>query len=610
MFKKVLFFTTFALYIGCENTADPSLPSEAGTTSSEEVTPAGEEVTPAGEEVTPAGVEVNPAGEERPAECEMTCVEGETQCSENGDIVGCERDIHGCLNLVTLADCDASQTCELREEGAMCSPAEPDSELEFSDYQILTSSYLDGDTPGAGGYARDIAFDDAGNFVIVGGVSTTDFVTTPGAYDTEFGGPGTPQVGSWGPMDVFVSKFDPSGTLLWSTYLGGPSYDRAYAVEIADNGDVIVAGRAGPDFPTTSGALQETFAGDNTYNASSGYGPQDGFVSRISADGSTLVWSTYFGAEGPGFVRDIDIDASGRILVGLAHIKGSFDFSPQTTGPRGTLSGSEDAYYGKLSSDGSSLIFGTYIGGSNSVTVDGGNPSIRADGDAVYFVMFTDSTDVDCITSGAYQSDNAGQMDMLLLRFEDNDALSYCTYYGGSNNEGMETHCLAVDDAGNAYISGGTGSADLPTTVGAAQTNLLHGGDGFVAKFSRTGSLIASTYVGMPSAVNDIIGMNIEGLAIAPNGDVVGGGSDRPNNNSIRHAVITRLSGDLSEILYVNTYGGSGRDELRAVDVNANGDVGYAGHTTSINWPIVSAYDSTYHSSSNAAPSFVILQPQ
>ena len=437
-------------------------------------------------------------------------------------------------------------------------------------------------------------------------------MTTPGAYDTEFGEPGTPQVGSWGPMDVFVSKFDPSGTLLWSTYLGGPSYDRAYAVEIADNGDVIVAGRAGPDFPTTPGALQETFAGDNTYDVNSGYGPQDGFVSRISADGNELVWSTYFGADGPGFVRDIDIDASGRILVGLAHVKGDFGFSPQTTGPRGTLSGSEDAYYGKLSSDGSSLLFGTYIGGSNSVTVDGGNPSIRADGDAVYFVMFTDSTDVDCITPGAYQSANAGQMDMLLLRFEDNDELSYCTYYGGSNNEGMETHCLAVDDDGNAYISGGTGSTDLPTTVGAAQTDLLHtdGGDGFVAKFSRTGSLIAATYVGMPSAVNDIFGMNIEGLAITPSGDVVGSGSDRPYNTSIRHAVITRLSGDLSEILYVNTYGGSGRDELRGVDVNANGDVAYAGHTTSTDWPTVSAHDSTYHSSPDPSPAFVILQPQ
>ena len=201
-------------------------------------------------------------------------------------------------------------------------------------------------------------------------------------------------------------------------------------------------------------------------------------------------------------------------------------------------------------------------------------------------------------------------MDMLLVRFEDNDTLSYCTYYGGSNNEGMETHCLAVDDTGNAYISGGTGSADLPTTVGAAQTDLMHDGDGFVAKFSRTGSLIAATYVGMPSAVDEIIGMNIEGLAIAPNGDVVGSGSDRPNNTSIRHAVITRLSGDLSEILYVNTYGGSGRDELRGVDVNANGDVGFAGHTTSTDWPTVSAHDSIYHSNPNPSPSFVILQPQ
>ena len=80
MIKNVLFFISFAFYIGCENTADSSLTSEAGTTSGEEVNPAGEEVNPAGEEVNPAGEEVNPAGEEvnpageeRPAECEMTC---------------------------------------------------------------------------------------------------------------------------------------------------------------------------------------------------------------------------------------------------------------------------------------------------------------------------------------------------------------------------------------------------------------------------------------------------------------------------------------------------------------------------------------------------------
>ena len=613
MFEKLLFCISFAFCMGCGDTADPSLPSEAGMTSGEEVNPAGGEVNPAGEEVNPAGEEVNPAGEEGTSECEMTCAEEETQCSERGDVVRCERDIDGCLSFVTLAECGVSQTCELREEGAVCSPAEPDIELEFSDYQILTSSYLDGDTAGTGGIARDIEFDDAGNFVIVGGVHSTDFVTTPGAYDTEYGGPGTPQVGTFGSMDAFVSKFDASGNLLWSTYLGGPSYDRAYAVEIADNGDVIVAGRAGADFPTTPGVLQETFAGDNNMNTA--YGPQDGFVSRISADGSSLIWSTYFGADGQGIIRDIDIDASGRILIGFSSAEGNFSFSPQITGPRGTLSGGSDAYYGKLSSDGSTLLFGTYIGGSDGGSKDGFNPSIRADGDVVYFFTYTESSDVDCITPNAHQNSNAGQSDMLLVRFDENDQISFCTYYGGSGIEEIETHSLAIDDVGDVYITGYTSSPDLTVTAAAAQqtpshVNSMGGVEGLVAKFTPDGELIASTYVGMPSAVDEIIALTLEGIVIAPNGDVILGGSDRPYNRNTRNAMIIRMNEDLDEILHLQTYGGSGRDEIRAVAVNADGDVAYAGHTTSTDWPTISAYDSTYNSSPNASPTFVILQPQ
>ena len=144
----------------------------------------------------------------------------------------------------------------------------------------------------------------------------------------------------------------------------------------------------------------------------------------------------------------------------------------------------------------------------------------------------------------------------------------------------------------------------------SAQSQKLHSGDGFIAKFSPGGALLASTYVGMPDAVGSIIGIGLEGLAVTPNGDVVAGGSDRPNNSSIRHAVVARANADLSELLYVEYYGGSGKDELRAVDVNAMGDIYYAGHTTSNDWPIVSAYDSTYNSHPNSSPSYVVLRPQ
>ena len=488
---------------------------------------------------------------------------------------------------------------------------EIDAEMDppiFQGYNTYLSSYLDGDSANGPGFARDIAVDENGDFVVVGGVSSSGFPTTPGVWDQNYGAPGAGSVGVYGEMDVFVSKFNAAGVMIWSTYLGGPSYDRAYAVEFADNGDVIVAGRAGPGFPTTPGVIQETFAGDQV-TTSSGYGPQDGFVSRISADGSQLLWSTYFGSTGPGFIRDLDIDSSGHILVALTAVSGNFSFQPQLSGPRMTPSGTEDAYYGKMSSDGESLLFGTFLGGSDGNT-DGGNPSIRTVGDEVYVVLFSNATDVNCITQGAYQTSNAGDYDMVLIHFDSNNDLIFGTYFGGSGFEGMETHQLAVDEYGNAYISGGTNSSDLPMLPQSAQPTKIHSGDGFIAKFSPTGELLASTYVGMPSETGSIIGIGLEGLAVAPNGDVVAGGSDRPNNSTIRHAIVARVNSDLSEILYVEYFGGSGRDELRAVDVNAVGDVYYAGHSTSNNWPIVSAYDANYSSGSNPSPVYVVLQSQ
>lgn len=119
-------------------------------------------------------------------------------------------------------------------------------------------------------------------------------------------------------MDVFVTKLSPDGDLIWSTYLGGPNYDRAYAVEVDSKGDVYVAGRAGEGFPVTFGVVQEKFGGDNDANTL--YGKQDGFISKISADGSKLIWSTYFGGFGRGFIRDIDIDVNGRVYVGASII--------------------------------------------------------------------------------------------------------------------------------------------------------------------------------------------------------------------------------------------------------------------------------------------------
>jgi len=309
----------------------------------------------------------------------------------------------------------------------------------FNGYNLISSSLIDGAST-HWEQGRDIAFDSAGNIVVVGGTSSTDFPTTTGAYDRTYSGSGANSRGSAGDTDVFVSKFDRTGKMLWSTFLGSFNYDRAYAVEVASNDDVVIAGRAGEGFPTTAGVIQPNFAGDT--DASPLYGKQDGFVTRLKADGSGLVWSTYFGSSGQGIIRDMDIDAQGNVYVALTGENAPLGYAPENTSGRNTIKGTGwEGYYGKISSDGKKLMFGTFYGGSNGAQ-DSVNPSIRVAGGEAFIVASTDATDVDCINNNAYQKSNAGGADLLVMRYAANYSKVFCTYLGGSGDEVLETHVI------------------------------------------------------------------------------------------------------------------------------------------------------------------------
>ena len=167
-------------------------------------------------------------------------------------------------------------------------------------YSLSFSTYLGGSGEDT---IRDVAVDRVGNIFITGGTASSNFPTTAGAYDRSHNGN----------MDVFVAKFSPSGKLIWSTLLGGPNYDRAYAIEVDAQGFVYVTGRAGRGFPMAN-AIQPTFQG---YNTGSLYGEQNAFIAKFSADGATLIFSSYFGTSQMN--RDIALDANGDIYVAGGH---------------------------------------------------------------------------------------------------------------------------------------------------------------------------------------------------------------------------------------------------------------------------------------------------
>ncbi len=443
---------------------------------------------------------------------------------------------------------------------------------------------------------RDVTVDAQGNFYLVGGTFSTNFPVTAGALDTTHNGK----------CDAWVAKHAPDGTRLWTTFLGSPNYDRAYAVEVDGQGYVYVAGRAGQGFPTTAGSLQPNFGGDLTPNAL--YGQQDGFVTKLSPDGARIIWSTYFGGSGRDFIRDIALDSGGNVFLAVSecdqthpHITAGA-FQPTRKGMDGVV--------GRLSADGSKMIFASYFGGS---TNDGYTPSIRTDsaGNAYYLTM-SDANDLP-ITAGAYQRTRGGGFDMVLSKISPTGALLYCTYFGGSGVEYCETHGLAVDSAGNAYIASTTESVNLPTTPGAFHptyggsggagtgSGTNYTGDAFVAKISANGSsLLACTYLGGSA------GEGGEGIALDSTGNVFVSGATYSTNFPVTADAfqahlggsadyyLVKLSPDLTRLIYGTYVGGSGTDYGRTVMVDGAGNGVTAGEESSSNWPLLKAWDSTY----------------
>ncbi len=320
-----------------------------------------------------------------------------------------------------------------------------------ADGSLLWSTYLGGSRDEAG---VGIAVDGTGNAYVTGPTGSSNFPTLDG-WDTTYNGGE-----DWG-GDAFVSKFSTDGSLLWSTYLGGSSNDFGYGIAADTTGNACVTGMTySTDFPTANGW-------DETRN-----GGWDAFVAEFSASGS-LLWSTYLGGNSSDYGRGIAVDTTGNAYVtGMTY---STDF-PTPNGWDTTQNGDEDAFVAKFSSDGS-LLWSTYLGGSG---LDEGK-SIAVDGTGnVYLTGMTCSTDVPM--PNTWDSTFNGIEDAFVAKLSADGPLLWFTYLGGS---GYDDGCgIVVDNAGNAYVTGWTDSADFPTLNGW-DTTMNGWSDAFLAKFGN-----------------------------------------------------------------------------------------------------------------------------
>jgi len=438
------------------------------------------------------------------------------------------------------------------------------------------STYLGG---ASGAVGTGIAVDILGNAYVTG-TTSADFPTTAGAFRA----PG-------GLIDVFVTKINPSGSaLVYSTVFGGSQPDLASGIDIDLFGNAYVTGSTESiDFPVTAGAFQPAHGGGEPPPQSDNP-PPECFVSKLDSSGSVLVYSTYLGGTGSDRCAAIAVDLHGNALV--AGTTRSTNF-PTANALQPVLGGGiEDAFVTKLDPTGSSLVYSTYLGGSNPDEGTGIAVDLRGN---AYITGSTQS--VNFPTANAFQENLAGAVNAFVTKLDPSgSAFLYSTYLGGGNDAGF---AIAVDLLGNAYVTGLTASANFPTTFGAFQT--VFGGvqDAFVTKLDRTGSaLVYSTYLG--GSGNDEghgVAVDLFGNAYLtgrttgnfPTADAIqavhgGGGFD---------AFVTKLNHDGSALAYSTYLGGSSFDEGRGIAVHPLGTAYVTGFTGSTNFPTANALQST-----------------
>jgi hypothetical protein len=364
--------------------------------------------------------------------------------------------------------------------------------------------------------------------------------------------------------------------MVYSTFLGGSFDDHTARVAVDAAGQAYVTGvTASDDFPVES-AFQDTRAAS-----------ADAFVAKLSADGASLIYSTYLGGSSDDSGHGIAVDQTGHAYV-IGKTR-STDF-PTTPGVlQATLNGFEDAFVAKLSADGASLVYSTYLGGSS---VDVGLGIALDPMERVHVTGYTDSDDFR-IVPGAPQSTRRGSYDVFVARLNDDaTALSSSTYLGGSGSDMPRS--IAVDHFAAVHLVGDALSLDFPTTQMALQPSKPGGGsDGFVAKLGPSGTFwVYVTYLG--GTDNDWA----NGVAASPAGETFVAGStsssDFPTTPGALYtaiqggtdAYVAKLSVDGASMLYSTYLGGEGNDYGLAIAVTRSGRAVVTGETRSFGFPL------------------------
>jgi len=336
---------------------------------------------------------------------------------------------------------------------------------------IIYSTYIGGSGQDRG---DGIAVDSSGSAYVVGRVdsSSTNFPTTPGVIGPAYRG---------GDFDGIAFKLNPQGNgLSYSTYIGAEDNDSTEGVAVDSNGSAyLTGGTKSQGFPVTGGGFQTTRSGDT-----------DGYLMRLNATGTALLYSTYIGGSGTDRGSGVAIDSNGNAYV--AGYTSAPDF-PTEDAFQNSFGGSFDAFVAKIDTNANgaaSLIFCSYFGGTGDdkaygVALDNG-------GNNIYVTGQTSSNNLPVLNPA--QPAFGGSFDAFVAKISSAGTKVYATYLGGTGDD--RGTGIAVNSAGSAYITGFTSSTNFPTVT---PLQIANGGgfDAFVAKLNPAGSaFLYSTYLG------------------------------------------------------------------------------------------------------------------
>jgi hypothetical protein len=432
------------------------------------------------------------------------------------------------------------------------------------DPALIYSTYLGGNGLD---FAWAIAVDKAGNTYVTGNAGTTDFPTTNPL-----------QSSLRGATDVFVTKINAHGSgKVYSTYLGGGGPDEGKGIAVDTQGNVYVTGNAGSfDFPM-QGAIQDKWGGSG-----------DAFLTKLNRTGSALVYSTYLGGNAIDYATAIALDPTGNAyIVGV-----TFSTNFPTVNPfQATKGAQQDAFVAKINPGGTAWVYATYLGGN---AVDEGY-AIAADATGnAYVTGYTGSSNFPL--QSPIRSSTRSSVDAFVTKLNPaGSALVYSTYLGGSSTD--YGTAIAVDSSGSAYVTGIVGSTDFPLAnamqlkLAGGDDVFVSKFD------PSGSALVYSTYLGGGSVDDAYaLAIDQDGNAwVTGRTNSSDFPLTKPLQNT-RFAFdmfVTELNAAGSARLFSTFLGGTGSESGRGIAVDSLGNVHIAGETTSANFPVVNAIQNT-----------------